>query len=159
VSLNDIVLNALERARLDLRSGRISVRTELDRHLPSVTCNAMQMQQVVFNLIANAVDGMARTPESERVLTITSSFSHPGDALVRIGDTGSGIALTDKERIFEPFFTTKPNGMGMGLMFCRSVIEGHGGRLWAMDNQPRGAVFHFTLPANDEDPSTMEQPS
>jgi signal transduction histidine kinase len=151
--LNGIILEVLRCARPELQNAHVSVRTELDQHLPSVTCSPMQMQQVLGNLIANAIDSMLGAPDGGRVLTVKSSISAGGDAQVAVEDLGSGLAPADKDRIFEPFYTTKPDGMGMGLMFCRSVIEAHGGRLWATDNHPQGAVFHFTLPANTDDPS------
>ena len=111
------------------------------------------MQQVLGNLITNAIDSMLGTPDGGRMVTIKSSISTGGDAQVSVEDLGTGLAPADKDRIFEPFYTTKPHGMGMGLMFCRSVIEAHGGRLWATENHPQGAAFHFALPANADDPS------
>lgn len=157
--LNGIILEVLKYARLELQNARVSVRTELDQRLPSVTCSPMQMQQVLYNLIANSIDSMLGAPNGGRMLTIKSSISEGGDTQVSVEDLGSGLAPADKDRIFEPFYTTKPDGMGMGLMFCRSVIEAHGGRLWATDNQPQGAIFHFMLPANaDDQPRTEEIP-
>lgn len=146
LDLNQIVAATLKQLAGDVRLARVQVTTELDAELPSIIGNSVQLQQVLANLIDNAVDAMCTTP-GQRLLRLRSQRQPRGEVLIAIADNGSGFAGIDRDRIFEPFFTTKPNGMGMGLMFCRTVIEAHGGRLWASDNQPRGAVFQFTLPA------------
>jgi signal transduction histidine kinase len=102
------------------------------------------------NLVANAIDAMSTVTDRERVLRIKSTLQDSGRILISVEDSGTGLDPNDKERIFEPFFTTKPDGMGMGLMFSRSAIEDHGGRLWTTDNEPHGAIFHFTLPSVDD---------
>ena len=104
----------------------------------------VQLQQVLLNLIANAIHAMA-TKGEPRILSVRSEVSKEGWVLVSVGDTGRGIDPLDMNRIFNPLFTTKPDGMGMGLAICRSIIENHDGRLWVTPNTPQGAVFHFTL--------------
>jgi signal transduction histidine kinase len=146
VDLNRMIAATLGQLAGDVRLARVEVRTALDDDLPPVIGNALQLEQVFCNLLDNAVDAMCATP-GQRLLLLSSRRQPHGEVLVAIADNGSGLAETARDRIFEPFFTTKPNGMGMGLMFCRTVIEAHGGRLWATDNHPRGAIFQFTLPA------------
>ena len=146
LDLNRMIAATLRQLAGDVRLARIEVRTAFDDSLPPVIGNALQLEQVLCNLIDNAVDAMCATP-GQRLLLLSSRRQPHGEVLVAIADNGSGLAEAERDRIFEPFFTTKPNGMGMGLMFCRTVIEAHGGRLWASDNQPRGAVLQFTLPA------------
>jgi signal transduction histidine kinase len=105
----------------------------------------MQMEQVILNLIANAVDALSSVTDRSRIIKVRSRLGE-GEVLVTVEDTGPGIAPDLRHRIFDPFFSTKPDGMGMGLMFSRSIVEDHGGRLWLADNIPHGAVFHLTLP-------------
>ena len=104
------------------------------------------MQQVILNLILNAVEAMGSVEAGARELSISTEQDHRG-VLVTVRDSGPGIEPTHLERVFNPFYTTKSSGLGMGLSICRSIIEGHGGRLWADANEPRGAVFQITLPA------------
>nr|WP_156134759.1 ATP-binding protein [Methylobacterium sp. ZNC0032] len=146
LDLNRMVAATLRQLAGDVRLARVEVKTTFEDALPAVIGNALQIEQVLCNLIDNAVDAMCATP-GQRLLLLSSRRQPYGEVLVAIADNGSGLAEAERDRIFEPFFTTKPNGMGMGLMFCRTVIEAHGGRLWASDNRPRGAVFQFTLPA------------
>lgn len=147
VDLNSLINAVLTQCRDEARLGRISVSTQLDSDLPSVIGNPVQLRQVLTNLVDNAVDAMRGTTRP-RLLRVNSQRHEFGEVLVAIADSGTGLAATDKDRIFDPFFTTKPDGMGMGLMFCRTAVEAHGGRLWASDNSPRGAVFQFSLPAS-----------
>jgi signal transduction histidine kinase len=114
-----------------------------------------QLPQVISNLVANALDAMSAITDRERVLHVKSSLQDSGSILISVEDSGIGLNPNDSERIFEPFFTTKSDGMGMGLMFCRSAIEGHGGRLWTTDNKPHGAIFQFTLPSADDSMSII----
>jgi signal transduction histidine kinase len=110
-----------------------------------VSADRIQLQQVVLNLVMNAIDAMSAVSGRERVIRITSAFRSP-DVLVSVEDSGSGIDPQDLDHIFDPFFTTKSRGMGVGLSICRSVIEAHGGRLWASAGKPFGSVFRFALP-------------
>ena len=105
-----------------------------------------QLQQVVMNLILNAVEAMSSVEEGARELSIRIERGQAGGGvLVQVGDSGPGIDPENHERVFEPFYTTKTSGVGMGLSICRSIIDGHGGSLWVSGNEPRGAVFQFTL--------------
>ena len=106
----------------------------------------VQLQQVVLNLVLNAVEAMGSVEAGARELLISTEIRQRGGVLVSLRDSGPGIDPEDIERVFEAFYTTKSGGVGMGLSICRSIIDAHGGRLWADANEPRGAVFQFTLP-------------
>jgi signal transduction histidine kinase len=144
LDLNDLITETFTLLREDLQKHRIRVEIDLDDHLPLVTGHRIQLQQVLVNLIANAIEAM-RAVEGSRVLDVKSERDGEGDATVSISDTGTGIASQDLDRIFNPLFTTKSEGMGMGLSICRSIIEAHDGRLWAVPNTHCGATFCFTL--------------
>lgn len=154
VDANRLIKEVLKRSLSEVKLARVSIRTEFDERLPLVTGCPVQLEQVISNLIANAIDAMSTITDRERVLRITSALHGTDEILVSVEDSGTGMAPNSKGRIFEPFFTTKPDGMGMGLMFCRSVIEAHGGRLWMSDNEPNGAIFHFTIPSANS-PTTI----
>jgi signal transduction histidine kinase len=144
--LNTLIQEALALARGDLEKHGIFVEAVPDKQVPEVRGNRVQLQQVLLNLITNAIDAMAAR-EEPRVLTVSSAV-HEGDGvIVSVADTGAGVSSQDSERIFNPLFTTKSDGMGMGLSICRAIIEAHHGRLWVSPNSPRGAVFQFTLRA------------
>ena len=143
VDLNDLIGKTLALVREDLEKHRIQVEAELDDEVPQVTGDRIQLQQVLVNLITNAIDSMASVGGS-RVLSVKSAMHDDGDVRVSVADTGPGVDARDINRIFNPLFTTKSNGMGMGLSICRSIIEAHQGRLWVAPNTPRGAVFHFS---------------
>ena len=130
---------------------RVSVRTRLMDGLNPVRGDRVQLQQVVLNLILNAVEAMSSIKEGARELSISARQGQTSDLLVTVRDSGPGIDLEHTERVLAPFYTTKTNGIGMGLSICRSIIAAHGGRLWAEANQPRGATFQFTLPLGVED--------
>lgn len=112
--------------------------------------NRVQVQQVLFNLVTNAIEAMDTVFDRSRLILIKTELGG-GEASVAIEDSGAGISPNDLERIFSTFFTTKATGMGMGLSICRSIIESHGGRLWASPGHPHGTVFHFTLPVGKLD--------
>jgi signal transduction histidine kinase len=141
--INGLVSETLVLLQEDLDKHRVMVRAELDERLPPTTGDRIQLQQVLVNLITNAIDSMASVGGS-RVLSVKSAMHDGGEITVSVADTGIGISPQAAERIFNPLFTTKADGMGMGLSICRSIIEAHDGRLWATPNTPRGAVFHFT---------------
>jgi signal transduction histidine kinase len=115
--------------------------------LQLVQGDRVQLQQVILNLIVNAIEAMSAAGEGARELLISSGNAGPDGILVAVRDSGPGLAPANIEQLFEAFYTTKPSGLGMGLSICRSIIEAHGGRLWATANVPTGAVFEFTLPA------------
>jgi C4-dicarboxylate-specific signal transduction histidine kinase len=146
LDINDLVGEALALLRADLQKHRIAVYANANEQLPQVTGDRVQLQQVLMNLMANAIDSMTAGNEP-RVLSIKSDIETGGDVKVSVADTGTGIDSQELERIFNPLFTTKSDGMGMGLSICRSIIEDHNGRLWVEPNKPAGAIFQFTLRA------------
>lgn len=147
VNVNDLVTDIIRRDLNEAKLGRITMETDLDPRLPAVTGNPVQLQQVISNLVANAIDALSDVTDRERLLLVRSSRPDAEHVVVSVEDSGTGIDDNLRERIFEPFQTTKSDGMGMGLMFCRTVIEAHGGRFWVMDNAPHGAIFRFALPS------------
>jgi signal transduction histidine kinase len=128
----------------------VSVQTRLADGLLPVLGDRIQLQQVLLNLILNAAEAMGSVEEGPRELVISTEQNHAG-ALVAVRDSGPGIDPAHLDRVFDAFYTTKSSGTGMGLSICRSIIDAHGGKLWAEANEPRGAVFQFTLPAAQED--------
>ena len=130
----------------DLRKHQIELKMELNDQLPSVLANHIQLQQVILNLVVNAIDVMRSV--HPRVLYVKSKLNGPDSVYVSIEDTGIGIGRADVDKIFEPLFTTKEHGMGMGLSICRSIIEHHGGRIWASPGVSRGTILQFELPTN-----------
>jgi signal transduction histidine kinase len=150
LNLNQLISDVLKRSQGEVQLGRASVEAELDEQLPLTTGNPIQLQQVVSNLISNAIEAMSSVTDRPRVLRVRSERYAPGSVLVSVGDSGIGLDPEHKDQIFDPFFTTNRDGMGMGLMFCRSIIEAHGGRLWATDNDPHGAIFQLILPHNED---------
>jgi signal transduction histidine kinase len=145
LDVNGVIQEALALERNDLEKHRILVQVERNDGLPEVRGNPVQLQQVLLNLITNAIDAM-KTTNDPRVLCVKSEAQ--GDSVkVSVVDTGEGISSRDSDRIFDPLFTTKSDGMGMGLPICRAIIEAHDGRLWFAPNTPQGAVFQFTLHA------------
>ena len=145
--VNDAVREALVMVRSAIARSRITVNTHLMDTLIPVQGDRVQLQQVVVNLILNAVEAMGSDEKDARELSVrVEQDQTDGGVLVQVRDSGPGIDPRNIERVFEPFYTTKVSGVGMGLSICRSIITGHGGRLWADANEPRGAVFQFTLP-------------
>jgi len=144
--LDDLIQEAVALARADLQKHVILVQAEPNKRLLHVRGNRIQLQQVLLNLIMNAVDAMA-AKDGPRILSVKSQTYEGDRIMVSVADTGTGIDSPDAERIFNPLFTTKSDGMGMGLSICRAIIEAHEGRLWFGPNTPCGAVFQFTLPA------------
>jgi signal transduction histidine kinase len=125
-----------------------SVQTHLADGLPFIDGDRVELQQVLLNLIINALEAMSGVSDGVRELLISTGKADAGCVLVAVSDSGPGFAPHNAERIFAPFYTTKPTGLGMGLSICRSIIEAHGGRFWASANVPRGAIFQFTVPAH-----------
>ena len=146
--VNELIQESLSLARGDLQKHGIIVQAEPNRQLPEVRGNRVQLQQVLLNLITNAVDAMAARDEP-RILSLKSELYEGDRVVISVADTGTGIGPQDFDRVFNPLFTTKIDGMGMGLSICRAIIEAHEGRLWFSPNTPRGAVFQFTLHANN----------
>jgi signal transduction histidine kinase len=146
IDINALIWTVLGLVNIDLRKQQIELKMELDDQLPAVLGNRVQLQQVVLNLIMNAIDAMRPVPE--RVLSVKTALDGRDDVHVSIADTGIGIAPSDVEQVFKPLFTTKTHGMGMGLSICRSIIESHNGRISVSAGDERGCVFHVILPTN-----------
>jgi len=144
--LDDAISEVVVMVRSAISKNRVSVSASLMDGLIPVQGDRVQLQQVVVNLILNAVEAMSSVEEGARELLIRTEQNQTGGVLVEVRDSGPGIDREDLERAFEPFYTTKTSGVGMGLSICRSIIVAHGGRLWVDVNEPRGAVFRFTLP-------------
>ncbi len=142
-----IVSDVLALVKGELEIHNISLRTDISNRPLEVMGDRVQLQQVLFNLVMNAIEAMVLAAEHERHLTTTSTVDEKGSVSITVKDTGSGIDPAHLDRIFAPFFTTKSNGMGLGLSICRSMVEAHGGTLWASPGKPGGAVFHLTLPS------------
>ena len=147
LDINDLIGEALALTRGNLQKHRILVQAEPNTQVPQVRGDRIQLQQVLLNLITNAIDSMV-AKDGARVLCVRSEVRDGGGVVVSVADSGTGIGSQDLEQIFNPLFTTKSGGMGMGLPICRSIIEAHDGRLWVVPNEPEGAVFQFLLLAD-----------
>jgi PAS domain S-box-containing protein len=144
--LNEAIDEVIVLGQSAIIKNRVWVQTRLSEGLPPIHGDRIQLQQVVMNLLLNAVEAMGSVERKPRELLISTKQDHTG-VLVAVRDSGPGIDPSHLERVFDAFFTTKSNGTGMGLSICRSIIKAHGGRLWAETNEPRGTVFQFTLPS------------
>jgi len=147
VDLNAAILEVTALSRSEAIKTGVTVATQLAEELPDIQCDRVQLQQVMLNLIVNAIHSMSGVEDGNRELQISTVSIEPVGVCVAVRDTGHGLRPESLPRLFEPFYTTKPDGMGMGLSICRSIIEAHGGRLWATECEPRGALFQFTIPA------------
>ncbi len=144
--LNPAIDEVIVLARSAIVKNRVWVQTRLSEGLFPVHGDRVQLQQVVLNLLLNAVEVMGSVEAAPRELLISTKQDHTG-VLVAVHDSGPGIHPEHLDRVFNSFYTTKPSGTGMGLSICRSIVDAHGGRLWAEANEPRGTIFQFTLPA------------
>jgi C4-dicarboxylate-specific signal transduction histidine kinase len=147
LDINGAIRDVLALSRSDLQRHGVALHTDLSAEFRPVFGDRVQLQQVLLNLIANAIDAMSAVTDHPKMLTITSKPAEPGEMLVAVEDTGTGLDPGIADRIFTPFVTTKPAGMGMGLSICRSIIEAHDGRLWVSPGVPCGTVFCFTVPS------------
>jgi len=152
VDINEVIQEVLVLAGHRLQENRVSLERQLTKDLPLVMADRVQLQQVLLNLLMNAIEAMSAVTNRPRLLWVQSQLDESGDILVAIRDSGTGLS-SEADGLFTPFVTTKADGMGMGLPISRSLIEGHGGRLFAEANVPHGAVFKFTLPVADQSPS------
>jgi len=152
LDLNELIQEVLALTNHELSEHEVLLERELAISLPQVLADRVQLQQVLLNLFMNAVEAMAAVTNRPRILRVQSRVDEFGDVLIAVRDSGTGLGM-DRDRVFGPFFTTKANGIGMGLTISRSIIEAHGGRLWAEPNSPEGAAFCFTLPAAAGDSS------
>jgi PAS domain S-box-containing protein len=146
LDINDAIREVLELTAGTLRGRDVVVQTQLPAAVPAALGDRVQLQQVVLNLIMNGADAMSAVNDRPRILRIGSQIDGAGSVLVSVTDSGNGIDATIRDRIFEPLFTTKSTGMGMGLSICRSIVEAHGGKLWATPAMPHGTEFRFTIP-------------
>ncbi|HVT29771.1 MAG TPA: ATP-binding protein [Lacipirellulaceae bacterium] len=145
--VNDVIIDITTLTASELRKRHVVLRTDLNAGLPKVSADPVQLQQVILNLVMNAIEAMDAVPESKRSLFIGSAGDQSG-VTVTVRDSGPGLKVdADAERIFGPFFSSKVNGMGLGLTITRSIVESHGGRIWTGAQGPGGATFCFTLPA------------
>jgi C4-dicarboxylate-specific signal transduction histidine kinase len=149
--VNELILTVLSIVRSELEKNQVEVKTHLDEHLPIMQGDKIQLQQVILNLVMNAIDAMRSVHWRElKVLTQINA----GKIIVAVEDTGTGIDESKLDHLFKPLFTTKASGMGMGLAICQSIIESHDGRIWASLGASRGLIFQFELPAGPEKTNT-----
>jgi C4-dicarboxylate-specific signal transduction histidine kinase len=159
LDINDAILEVIALTRSEVQSNSILLRTELSSALPGVPGDRVQVQQVLLNLIVNAIEAMRGANGGRRDLAIRSAYDRTNGVLVSVQDSGPGLDAQSIDRLFRAFYTTKAEGLGMGLAISRSIIEAHGGRLWATPNDGRGALFQFSLPASDDDDEDNPAPS
>jgi PAS domain S-box-containing protein len=148
LDINDAVKEVIALVEREMDGHRVSLRTELAPALPMILGDRVQLQQVIINLVMNGIEAMQSVTDRPRELVIQSQQDETRRVLVTVADSGVGIFAENADRLFNAFFTTKSSGMGMGLSICRSIVDAHGGRLWATANVPHGATFQFTLPVN-----------
>jgi C4-dicarboxylate-specific signal transduction histidine kinase len=153
LDINEPILEVIALIRSEVQRNGVSLLTRLAEGLPLVRGDRIELQQVMLNLIVNAVEAMSDAGDGARELLISTGKDASNAVLVAVRDSGSGLDPKGMDRLFDAFYTTKANGLGMGLSICRSIVEAHGGRVWASANVPQGAVFTFTLPG-DEDCTT-----
>jgi PAS domain S-box-containing protein len=153
LEINETILEVIALTRGEAVKNGVSVQTQLAEGLPLIQGDRVQLQQVILNLIMNAVEAMSGVSEGSRELLISTGKTEPDGVLVAVRDSGPGLAPASLGRLFDAFYTTKPGGLGMGLSICRSIVEAHGGRLWAAGNVLQGAIFQFTLPAHPDSAS------
>jgi signal transduction histidine kinase len=150
LEINEAILEIVALTDAEIVRNGVAVQTELADGLPPIQGDRVELQQVILNLIINAVEAMSSLSEGARELLISTGQAELGGVLVSVQDSGPGLAPSNLERLFDAFYTTKPSGLGLGLSICRSIIEARGGRLWASANLPRGAIFQFTVPARPD---------
>ena len=148
LNVNDVLHDVIALTRAEAVKSGVSVEAELAPNVPRVMGDRVQLQQVALNLIVNAIDAIGRTTDGPRQVVVRSARDGPNGVVVTVADSGLGVDPEATPHLFDAFFTTKAQGMGMGLAISRSIVESHGGRIWATENRPRGAAFHFALPAS-----------
>jgi signal transduction histidine kinase len=148
LAINEAILEVIGLLHGEVVKHGVSVPTQLAEGLPRIQGDRVQLQQVILNLLINGIEAMRGVGDGARELLVRTRPAEAGGVLVAVQDTGPGLDPAKLERLFEAFYTTKPGGLGMGLSICRSIIEAHGGRLWAEANEPQGAMFRFTVPAH-----------
>ena len=150
VDINESIRDVLPLARGEIERSGVVLRTRFAEDLPLVPGDRVQLQQVILNLIVNGIEAMSDVADRPRELVLVSAAHEAGGVLVEVHDSGSGLDPERADQLFEAFYSTKPEGTGMGLTISRSIVEAHGGRLWATPNEPHGAVFRFSLPVDEE---------
>jgi PAS domain S-box-containing protein len=150
LDINETLREVLALAQSEVQGQRVSLQTRLGGGLPPVWGDRIQVQQVILNLLMNAIEALSGVGEGPRDLGVETDRGTSGDVVITVWDSGSGLDPASLDRVFDAFYTTKPDGLGMGLAVSRSIVESHGGRLWAAGNTPHGAVFRFTLPTGRE---------
>jgi PAS domain S-box-containing protein len=153
LSINSTLMEVIALVRGEVQSNNISLRTEFCDELPLVPGDRIQLQQVILNLIMNAIDAMSGVADSQRELLVASAKDGPRNVIVTVRDSGTGLDEASLDQLFDAFYTTKAHGMGMGLAISRAIIEAHGGQLWATPNVPQGAIFQFRLPTGGDEVS------
>jgi C4-dicarboxylate-specific signal transduction histidine kinase len=146
LQINEAIREVIALTHGDVVRSGVSLQTQLAEALPLIQGDRVQLQQVILNLMVNAIEAMSGVGDGLRELCISTAVARSADVLVTVRDSGPGLDPPSLERVFEAFYTTKPGGLGIGLSICRSIIEAHGGRLWASASVHRGAMFQFTLP-------------
>jgi C4-dicarboxylate-specific signal transduction histidine kinase len=149
LAINNVIGQVIELTQAEAARHDVSIQTIFADRLPKVIGDRVELQQVTLNLILNAIEAMSETTGGKRELLIQTARADAESIRVSITDSGPGLSAEGLARLFEPFYTTKSGGLGVGLSICRSIIIAHGGRLWATANEPRGAVFQFTVPIDD----------
>jgi signal transduction histidine kinase len=150
VNINEVISEIVGLLRNEAARYSIKTRTDLAPELPKIMADGVQLQQVLMNLMLNAIEAMRDTVGE---MVVKSQLDQDGQLLISVSDTGVGLPTDKADKMFDAFFTTKPQGTGMGLAISRSILESHGGRLWATPNPGRGATFHFTLPQQEATPA------
>ena len=148
VDFNEAAREVIVLSLSELQREGVICRAELAANLPFVKCDRVQLQQVILNLLRNALDSMSAVDDRPKQLTVRTAMSEPDRVTLAVQDSGPGVDLANLERVFDAFYTTKPGGLGMGLAVCRAIVEAHGGKLWATAGAPHGAVFQLTLPVS-----------
>jgi C4-dicarboxylate-specific signal transduction histidine kinase len=151
--INEAIEEIIALSQAELLKNAVSVHTQFAPDLPLLRADRIQLQQVILNLITNAVEAMSGVCEARRELRIITAQTNPGEILVTVQDSGPGLGARNPDRLFDAFYSTKPSGLGIGLSICRSIIEAHKGQLWASQRKVHGATFQFTLPVCIEDAS------
>lgn len=158
LDVNETIYEVIALTRSEIRRNGVTLETRLSEHVPIVLADRIQVQQVILNLMMNAIEAMCGVDEGPRALSVRSDTDESKDVVISVEDSGPGLDPNGPEHLFDTFYTTKPQGLGMGLSISRSIIDAHGGRLWATANAPCGAVFQFTLPGGGESQGTAALP-
>jgi C4-dicarboxylate-specific signal transduction histidine kinase len=146
LNVNETIHEVIALARSEIQRNNIALETQISEQVPVILADRVQLQQVILNLMMNAIEAMSDLSDGPRELLVRSGTDESEQIVISVQDSGPGFDPKSPEHLFEAFYTTKPHGLGMGLAISRSIIDVHGGRLWATANTPRGAVFQFTLP-------------